>query len=72
VKLPGRLRRKLRIEICEKVIVELRQDYLILKKVSPNTSIEDILKTAKKVNTKKQADEKRKQQPACSKAILDF
>jgi bifunctional DNA-binding transcriptional regulator/antitoxin component of YhaV-PrlF toxin-antitoxin module len=72
VKLQCRLRRKLGIEICEEIIVELGQDCLILKKVSPNASIEDILETAKKVNTKKQADENENNNQPAQKQILDF
>jgi bifunctional DNA-binding transcriptional regulator/antitoxin component of YhaV-PrlF toxin-antitoxin module len=72
VKLQGRLRRKLGIEICEEITVELGQDCLILKKVSPNASIEDILETAKKVNTKKQADENENNNQPAQKQILDF
>jgi len=72
VKLPGRLRRKLGIEICEEIIVELGQDCLVLKKVSPNASIEDILKTAKKVNAKKQADEAENSGRPPQKQIYDF
>lgn len=57
MKLPGRLRRKLGIEIGEEIVVELGQDCLILKKVSPNAPIEDFSKMARKACTKKQANE---------------
>lgn len=57
VKLPGRLRWKLGIEICEEIIVELGKDCIILKKVSPNASIEDFSEITRKACTKRQANE---------------
>lgn len=72
MKLPARLRRKLGIEIGKEIIVELGKDCIILKMVSPNASIEDILETAKKIDVKKQANKAKSNSQPAQKQILDF